>query len=210
MHILLVDDHPALQAGLRELLCAEFTGSQVECANTEEATLQKLEQGHWDLAVVDINFPGRGGLELIPTLKQARPMLKVLIYTMHSEQQFGLRAFRSGADGYLTKDSSPEELFLAVRQLVAGRKYLSSGLTEQLATAVREDFEGQKHEKLSAREYEVFRALVQNRSLSEIAGELDINIKTVSTYRSRIFEKLEIRNHGELLRYAMQHELLNH
>lgn len=208
LRILLVDDHRALQIGLREVLSAEFPDLEVDYANSEEAALRVLEKGHWNVAIVDINLPGRGGLELIRTLKQRRPLLKVLVYTMHSEQEFGIRAFRSGADGYLTKDSPIENLFQAIRQLQLGRKYLSSDLADRLASAVAEDFDTNKHEKLSGREYEVFRGLVDNKSLSEIAADLQLNIKTVSTYRSRIFEKLQIDNHSELLRYAMKHGLI--
>ncbi|HZQ54192.1 MAG TPA: response regulator transcription factor [Bryobacteraceae bacterium] len=208
VRILLVDDHRALQIGLREVLSEEFPNLEVEYANNEEAALTALAKGHWNVAIVDINFPGRGGLELIRLLKQRRPLLKVLVYTMHAEQEFGIRALRSGADGYLTKDSPIENLFQAIRQLQAGRKYLSSDLADRLASAVAEDFDTSKHEKLSAREYEVFRGMIENKSLTEIAADLEINIKTVSTYRVRIFQKLQVDNHGELLRYAMRHGLI--
>lgn len=207
MRILLIDDHVALQRGLRELLATEFPDMQIECANTEASALQALETGHWHIAVVDLDLPGKGGLELIPALKRCRPLLKVLVYTMHSEQQFGIRALRAGADGYVTKDTPPEDLFLAIRQLLSGRKYLSIQLADQLASAVTADFESEPHQRLSSREYAVFHGLAQGRSLTEIAAALRVNIKTVSTYRARVFEKLQITNHAELIRYAMRQGL---
>lgn len=208
MRALLVDDHVALQMGLRELLSTEFPDLQIEYANTEQSALQALERGHWHIAIVDLDLPGKGGLDLIPALKRSRPLLKVLVYTMHSEQQFGIRAFRAGADGYLTKDSPLEDLFVAIRQLLAGRKYLSIQLAEQLASVVAADFENERHQKLSSREYAVFQGLASGRSLTEIAAELGVNIKTVSTYRARVFEKLQIVNHADLIRYAMRQGLI--
>jgi two-component system invasion response regulator UvrY len=207
--ILLVDDHPAVQMGLRELLHTEFPSLQVEFANNEETAVQALEKGHWDAAIVDISLPGKGGLDLIKILKENRPLLKVLIYTMHHEQELGLRAIRSGADGYLMKDCRPEILFQAVGQVLSGRKYLSSSLAEQLALAVGQDERGEKYQKLSNREYDVFVRVARGESLSEIAATLDINIKTVGTYRARILEKLEVSNNSELVRYALRHGLVN-
>jgi two-component system, NarL family, invasion response regulator UvrY len=206
--VLLVDDHLAIQVGLRELLTTEFPAIQIALANSEESALEALAKGHWDIAVLDISLPRKGGLELIQILKQRRPQLKVLVYTMHSESQFGLRAFRSGADGFLTKDSTPESLFLAIRQLLGGRKYLSSELAEQLASAAAGDFEGERYQMLSEREYQVFQALAAGRSLTEIGLDLKINIKTASTYRSRILEKLELKTRADLIRYALRHGLL--
>ena len=206
--MLLVDDHPAVQRGLRELLLTEFPQSEFEFASSEESALRAVSSGHWDLGIVDINLPGKGGLELLKCLKEKRPLLRLLIYTMHPEQQFGIRALRSGADGYLTKDSPPDQLFLAIRQLLAGRRYVSPYLVDQLAAVVSGEDNGQKHLALSPREHEVLRATAAGLSLSETAAKLNVNTKTVSTYRARIFEKLEVKSQAELIRYALRHGLI--
>jgi two-component system, NarL family, invasion response regulator UvrY len=203
--VLLVDDHPAVQRGLRELLLDEFKDLDVLPVASEEAAIQCLEHGHWELAVVDVDLPGAGGLNLVRTLKKRRPLLKVLIYTMHSERQLGLQAFQHGADGFVSKDSSSELLFLAIKRVLAGRKYLSADLAEQLASAADRTLEKARHENLSQREREIFQFLISGKTPSEIAAELSLSIKTVSTFRTRIFEKLQIENDAELFRYAMAH-----
>jgi two-component system, NarL family, invasion response regulator UvrY len=206
--VLLIDDHRALQVGLRELLSTEFPDAQIEFADSDKAAIEQLSKGHWDVAVVDINLRGVGGLDLIPMLKHRRPQLRVLVYTMHPESQFGLRAFRSGADGFLSKDAAPEMLFIAIRQLLSGRKYLSPELAEQIAAAAAKNFGGNSHESLSAREYEVLQGLATGKTLTELAHALDINIKTVSTYRSRICEKVGAKTQADLVRYAIRHGIV--
>lgn len=206
--ILLVDDHRAVQVGMRELLSGEFPDVQIEFADSESAAIERLGKGRWDIAVVDIDLGGTGGLELIPQLKLRRPQLKVLVYTMHAESHFGIRAFRSGADGFLTKDSAPESLFAAIRQLIAGRRYISADLAEQLANATAQDFAAKRHEAFSGREYRVMQGLAAGKTLTELATELDINIKTVSTCRSRIYQKLKVKTQADLIRYAIDHGLL--
>lgn len=205
--ILIVDDHVAVQMGLRELLHSEFPTLQVEFAENEEKALRAVEKGHWDAAIIDIGLPGRGGLELIKIIKESRPMLKILIYSMYDEQELGLRAIRSGADGYLAKNCEPETLFYAVNQVLAGRKYLSTALAEQLATAVGQNGPGQKHEGLSNREYEVLLRLSRGETLSQIGSALKISVKTVGTYRARVLTKLDANNNSDLVRYAMRHGL---
>jgi two-component system, NarL family, invasion response regulator UvrY len=207
--MLLVDDHPALQRGLQELFSAEFPLLQIELANSEASALAALNTGHWDIAVIDINLPGEGGLNLIRTIKERRPLVRLLVYTMHSEQQFGIRALRCGADGYLTKDAAPEELFRAIRLLLSGRRYVSPYLADQLAAVVAGDHIDEKHQALSGREYEVFQALISGLSLSETAARLKLNVKTVSTYRARLLEKLEVKNQSDLIRYALRHGLIS-
>ncbi|MGH9345212.1 MAG: response regulator [Terriglobia bacterium] len=205
--ILLVDDHQAVQAGLRALLSSGFPDVQIELANSEQSLFAALANGHWELVVLDLQLAGRGGLELIPELKQMRPQVKVLVYTMHSESEFGLRAFRSGADGFLPKDRPVEDLFTAVRQMLQGRKYLSSDLAERLASAAAGNFEAEPHESLSSREYEVFCLLAEGATHSEVAAKLHINTKTVSTYQARIYDKLQVKTRSDLTRYAIKHGL---
>jgi len=206
--VLLVDDHPAVQRGLRELLLDEFKDLDISPAASEEAALECLAQGHWELAIIDVDLPGAGGLKLVQTLKQRRPQLQVLIYTMHSERQMGLQAFQHGADGFVSKDSSSELLCHAIKRLLAGRKYVSVDLAEQLASAADQSVESARHEKFSQREQEIFQLLLSGKTPSEMATELGLSIKTVSTFRARIFEKLAIDNYADLFRYAMLHGLM--
>lgn len=206
--ILLVDDHPAVRMGLKGLLLTEFPDLQIEGAESEAAALSAIDQGVWHVAVLDVNLPGRGGLELIRLFKEHQPSLKVLIYTMHPERQFGMPAFRAGADGFLTKESSASALFEAIRLLLSGRKYLSSSLAEQLASVLTGEEERSLHDRLSPQEQCVFERLVEGCTLSQIAVDLSINIKTASTYRARVYEKLKLANHSELMLYAVQHGLV--
>lgn len=206
--VLLVDDHPAVQRGLRELLLDEFKDLDIVSVVSEEAALECLAHGHWELAIVDVDLPGAGGLKLVQILKTRRPQLRVLIYTMHSERQVGLQAFQHGADGFVSKDHSPEVLCDAIKRLLAGRKYVSLDLAEQLASAADKNVGIARHENLSRREQEIFQYLVSGKTPSEIATELSLSIKTVSTFRARIFEKLRIDNYADLFRYAMAHGLM--
>jgi DNA-binding NarL/FixJ family response regulator len=206
--VLLVDDHPAVQRGLQELLLDEFKDLETIPVANEEAALGRLAQGHWDLAIVDVDLPGAGGLKLIQTLKKHRPQLRILIYTMHSERHLGVQAFQHGADGFVSKDQSSDVLCAAIKRLFAGRKYVTPELAEQLAAAADRNVEEARHENLSQREQEIFRFLISGKTPSEIATELGLSIKTVSTFRARMFEKLQIDNYADLFRYAMAHGLI--
>ncbi len=206
--ILLIDDHPAVQRGLRELLLDEFKDLDIAPVSSEGAALERLGQGHWDVAIVDLDLPGASGLQLIQTLKSRRPLLRVLVYTMHSEQQAGVQAFQQGADGFVSKDCSPDVLCEAIRRLLGGRKYVSAGLAEQLAVAADRNVERARHENLSRREQQVLQLLIRGKIPSEIATELSLSIKTVSTFRTRVFEKLQVDNYADLFRYAVSHGLM--
>lgn len=206
--VLLVDDHRAMQVGIRELLATDFPHLEIEFADTEQAARERLAQGHWDLAIVDINLGATGGLELIARLRELRPHIKVLIYTMHSESHFGVRAFRSGADGYLCKDAPPEALCTAVRLVLSGRKFLSSDLAEQIAGAVAFSPNRAPQDLLSQREYQVLKGLAAGQSLTELANALGVNVKTVSTYRTRLCEKLGAKTQTDLIRFAINHGIV--
>ena len=203
--VLVIDDHRAVQLGLRELLAAEFPGIHIEFADGESSAMEQLAKGHWSMAISDIDLPGMSGLDLIPKLKSRRPQLRVLVYTMHAESQFGVRAFRCGADGFLSKDSTPETLFAAVRQILRGRRYVSSELAEELANSAAEPF---GDEALSSRDYQIVQGLAAGKTLTELAAELNLNIKTVSAHRSRIYETLRLKTQADLIRYALEHGLL--
>lgn len=207
--VLIIDDHVATQRGLREILLPELPGAEIGFANSDTEALRALTAQHWDVAILDLSLPGRGGLELIGALKQLQPRLRVLIYTMHSEKQFGLRALRAGADGYLTKDRPPEEVWRAIQRLLSGRRYISSDMAEQLTQAVQNDFSGEEYRTLSLREDQVLRAIAIGKTLTEISVQLNLSAKTITTYRSRILEKLKLSNNAELIRYAIQHKMID-
>ena len=208
MRILLVDDHTILRSGLRRILEDEFPGLAVgEAAQAEEA-LALLKGGSWDLVLLDVSLPGRSGLDILPEIKARHPRLPVLMLSMFGEQQFAVRALKAGAAGYLTKERAAEELILALRTVLGGRRYVSASLAEQLAAQVALDRDRAPHERLSAREFEVFRRIAAARGVTEIAEELGLSVKTVSTYRTRILEKMEMGSNAELMQYAIRQGLV--
>lgn len=186
------------------MLATDFPGLDVEFADCEQTALERLTKAHYDLAIVDINLRGAAGLQLIARLKECRPQVNVLVYTMHSESYLGVRAFRLGADGVLTKDAPPETLATAVRQLLSGRKFLSAALAEQLAGAVAVDQHIPPEELLSPREYQVLKGLTAGQNLTEVARALGVNIKTVSTYRARLCQKVGAKTQTDLIRFAIR------
>ena len=206
--ILLVDDHAAIRRGISDILTAEIDGLEFGFAGSEAEAMNALGSKTWELVTVDLNLPGRGGLDLIRNIKGLNRAPKILVYTMHSEDQLGIRALRAGADGYLTKDAHPDEIVVAVRALLQGRRYISAALADQLATAVIEPQSGSPHEMLSEREYQVLVRLASGHSLTQIGDELSLSVKTVSTYRSRVLEKLHLTRNSELVRYALKHKLI--
>ncbi len=181
--ILLVDDHVAVQRGLEEILSTNLPGSYFAHARTAQQALDLVQKERWDVAVIDLNLPGRGGLELIRTLKHAQPRMHILVYSMYPEDQFGVRALRAGADGYLTKDSPAEEIPKAVRSILDGRRYIGPSLAAAMAQTIVAGNE-EPADLLSDREYQVLKKMASGRTPSEIAQDLAVSIKTVSTYRA--------------------------
>jgi DNA-binding NarL/FixJ family response regulator len=206
IRILIVDDHAVVRRGVKELLAENREVAVGEASSASDA-LEQVRRESWDLVILDLHMPGRGGLELLADLRRERPALPLLVLTIYSEDQFAMRALRSGAAGYLTKESAPEQLQEAVRRLLAGGRYVSASLAEKLAGAVGEH-PGPPHEQLSNREYQVFERLATGRTVSEVAEELHLSVKTISTYRARILEKLSLRTNAELTLYAMRNQLL--
>jgi len=209
MRVLLVDDHAILRRGLRALLSDAFHGATFGEASSAEQALQQLGKKPWDIALLDITLPGRSGLDLLKELKAAQPKLPVLVLSAHPEDQFAVRALKAGAEGYMTKESAPEELVQAIRKVLAGGRYVSPTLAEKLALNVRKDFTGAPHETLSDREHEVMCRIALGQTVTEIAGELSLSVKTISTYRARILEKLGVKNSAEITRYAIQNGLVS-
>ena len=206
--ILLADDHALLRSGLRRILEEALPGVQVGEAGSTDEVLAALPKEAWDLLILDISMPGRSGLDALPDLKALRPALPILVLSMFAEEQFAIRALKAGASAYLTKERAPEELIQAVRTVLGGRRYIGASLAEALASHVSADREGAPHERLSAREFEVLRLIAAAKTASEIAEELGLSVKTVSTYRARILEKMQLATNAELMQYALRHGLV--
>jgi two-component system, NarL family, invasion response regulator UvrY len=206
--ILIADDHAVVREGLKHIL-SEMPDIVVigEAGNGQEV-LQEVGKKAYDLIILDIAMPGRDGLEILKDLKLQKPNVPVLILSMFPEEQYALRALKSGASGYLTKESIPDELIKAIRKILKGGKYISASFSDKLIFSYDNDAEKPIHEVLSDREYQVMRMIASGKTLTEIADELALSIKTVSTYRSRILEKTGIRNNAELTHYAVKHRLV--
>lgn len=209
IRVLLADDHAIVRTGLREILAV--TGDITvagEAANGQEVMAQ-LRGQDFDVAVLDMSMPGRSGIELIKQVKREKPKLRVLILSMHSEEQYAVRAFRAGASGYLTKESAADQLVAAIRRVAAGGAYVSSETAERLALGAAPNAGAAPHTLLSDREFQVFQMIARGTSVSEIARELSLSVKTVSTHKARIMEKLGIANQAQLIRYALEHNILD-
>ncbi len=207
--ILIADDHTIFREGLKHIL-AEYPDVTVtdEASNGREV-LDKIWNNDYDMVLLDISMPGMTGLEALKQLKNEKPKLPVLVLSMHPEEQYAVRALRAGASGYLTKESAPDELMTAIRKISQGRKYITSSLAERLAFEVEADSEKPLHDILSDREYQVLRMIAEGKTVKHIAEELSLSMKTVSTYRTRIMEKMKMTTNAELMHYAMKHHILD-
>ncbi len=207
IRVLVADDHPVVRKGLCMIL-SEGDGIQVVAeANDGPEVLNLLGSVAVDVLVLDIGMPGRSGLEVLQELRQTYPKLPVLILSQYPEEQIAVRAIRSGAAGYLNKESAPDQLVDAVRRVNQGRKFLTANLAELLAVTI-EGGSSEPHQALSSREYQVFQMIATGRTVSDIAADLNLSVKTVSTYRTRILEKMNLKNNSELTRYAIQNKLV--
>lgn len=209
IRVLVADDHSVVRRGVRQILCEEFDSVEVGEAGDSHQLDGLLRQGPWDLLILDITLPGKSGLDVLQEVRKSHPGLKVLILSMHPEDQFAIRMLRAGAAGYLTKERAPEELVLAVRRVLSGKKYLTESLAETLAGYVEAQGRVPPHAALSDREFQVLRMLASGKSLSEIAEELALSVKTISTYRARILEKMNMRSNAELIHYAVKNGLVD-
>ncbi|MEI8233455.1 MAG: response regulator transcription factor [Verrucomicrobiota bacterium] len=208
MRALIVDDHGVVRRGLKEILAEGFPGLETgEAANQAEA-LEKAWAQEWDIVLLDIGLPGRSGFDLLVDLKQAKPHLPVIVISMYPEEHCAVRALQCGASSYLTKEAASDELLKAVRRVLGGSKYITATLGEKLARDV-ESRERKPHESLSNREYQVLCMLACGRTVKEIAGSLCLSVKTISTYRTRILEKMGLTSNAELMHYAARHKLIN-
>ena len=209
IRILLADDHAVVRKGLRQIV-EEDNDMQVtgEAQNGEEA-LSLVRSTTFDVVMLDVSMPGRGGLDVLRDLKAEPQAPKVIVLSMYPEEQYAIRSLRDGASAYLTKNCPPEELLLAVRTVSAGKRYITPSVAERLASFIEDDVQGAPHEKLSNRELQILVLVGSGKQPTEIAAELNLSVKTVSTYRARILEKMGMETNAQLIRYALQHRLVD-
>jgi two-component system, NarL family, invasion response regulator UvrY len=207
--ILIADDHAIIRRGLCHIVAGEPDMDVVGEAENAQQTLDFISRQHFDVVVLDINMPGRSGLDVLKEIKQERPNLPILVLSVHSEEQYGVRVLKAGAAGYLNKESAPEQLVKAIRKVYRGGKYVSESLAEKLVLELGSDGDQPPHKNLSDREYEVMRLIASGKAVSEIAGLLSLSVKTVSTYRARLLQKMNMKNNAELTHYVIQNQLLD-
>ena len=207
IRIVLADDHAIVREGLKRIVgdVPDFTVAGEAADGTE--VMRVVRELEFDLLVLDLSMPGRSGMELIKLAKAEKPRLRILVLSMHQEMQYAVRAIKSGASGYLTKESAPAQLEQAIRKIAGGGAYISAEVAEQLALGAMPGGERLPHESLSDREFEVFRLLVAGEAVSDIAGKLNLSVKTVSTHKANLRQKLGLANQTELVRYAIKHGL---
>ena len=206
--ILLVDDHPIVRQGIKQVLSSAFHPAAVgEAANAEQG-LSEIRNTDWDVLVLDLSLPGTSGLDLLKDLRRERPGLPVLVLSMHPPDHFARRALNAGASGYLTKDSAPAELVRAVGEVIAGRRYANSAWVDGVVVSHGSE-QAQLHDALSDREYQVMRMIASGLTVSQIATRLSLSVKTVSTYRMRVLEKMKMKTTAELMHYAISHSLVD-
>jgi two-component system, NarL family, invasion response regulator UvrY len=208
-HVLIVDDHEIVRRGLKQILADEFHELQVGEAGDAIHALEATQRQPWDVVLLDINMPGRSGLEVLEDLKQLRPQMPVLVLSAFPEADFAVRSFKLGASGYVNKQSASDELLAAIRKALSGGRYITPALAEKLAASLAGEVTGSPHETLSNRELQVLRLIACGRSVKEIAAQLSLSEKTVGTYRSRISEKMGLSTNVDLTRYALQHKLVD-
>jgi len=209
MRVLIADDHAVFRRGLKETVAEGFPKVTFGEAKTAQETLDHVRRQDWDVVILDISMPGKSGLDILEDLKRLRPRLPILLLSMHPEQQFARRALKAGAAGYLTKDGVPEELKEAIKKIVGGGRYVSAALAERLAVELRHESDLPIHELLSDREFQVLRMIASGKTAKEIADELSLSVKTVSTYRARILEKTGMKTNAQLIRYALHSQLVD-
>lgn len=206
--ILIADDHSVVRKGVRQILAEEIPAVYIEEAENAAELIKKVVLDEWHVVISDLTMPGKSGLEALQEIKQLKPHLPVLILSIHPEEQYAIRALKAGASGYLRKDTIPDELVQAVQKVLTGKKYITVSIAEKIADAFNSGSDQLPHELLSDRELNVFKMLAAGKAVSEIADSLSLSVTTVSTYRSRIMTKMNVRTNAHLTLYAMEHGML--
>jgi two-component system, NarL family, invasion response regulator UvrY len=208
LKVLIADDHAIVRRGLKQVILEEYPSAVIgEVADAEDLLKEVISQD-WSMVICDMNMPGRSGLDALNQIKQATPHLPVLIMSMYPEDQYALRVLKAGASGYLEKDTIHDDIIKAIQTLQLGKKFITPSIAEKLASTLGQDNSQQAHETLSDREFDVFKLLASGKSVSEIAAQLSLSATTVSTYRSRIMEKMGIQSNAGLTRYALEKSLI--
>lgn len=208
IRILIADDHPIVREGYKKILMSQPDMDVTGEAGNGQEVLDAIQKKDFDLILLDISMPGRSGLEILKELKGQKPHLPVMILSIYPEEQYAVRAFRDGASGYLTKASTPKELISAIRKVSQGGRYVTEALAEKLTYFLHGDVEKAPHEKLSDREYQVMLLIASGKTVTQIADELCLSVKTISTYRRHILEKMQFTTNAEITMYAIQNKLL--
>jgi two-component system, NarL family, invasion response regulator UvrY len=208
LNILIADDHAIVRKGLKQLLLEEYPFSKIEEVSDGESLITKATNEIWDVVICDLDMPGRSGLDAMRKIKEVSPKLPVLIMSIYPEDQYAVRVLKAGAAGYLSKDVATEELAIAVRRVLQGRKYISANVAEKLCDDIGHSGEKAPHEFLSNREFEVFKLIASGKSVSEIAEKRLLSSTTVSTHRARILIKMKMKSNAELTRYALDNKLI--
>ena len=207
--IIIADDHPIVRAGMKQIIAEAADLVVADEADDGHKLLSKTRQADFDVVILDITMPHMDGLDVLKQLKIEKPKLPVIVLSIHPEDQYALRVLKAGASGYVTKASAPDELINAIRKVYRGGKYISPAIAEKLAFQLDANFKEMPHEALSDREYQVLCMLASGRTATEIASELALSVKTISTYRARILEKMGMKNNAELIHYAIQNQLVD-
>jgi two-component system, NarL family, invasion response regulator UvrY len=208
IRILIVDDHAIVREGLKQILTDDAHLVVKGEADTAAEAIRLVREHEYDLVLLDISLPDRNGLELLEILKKSHPKLRVLMLSMYRENQYAIRAIKSGASGYLNKQSAPDQLVSAIKQVVTGRKYITPSVAEALALEISLGKDTLPHESLSNREFQTLCLLASGKPVSAIADKLSLSVKTVSMYRTRLLEKMQLKNNAELTHYAIRHGLV--
>ncbi|MFT3749658.1 MAG: response regulator transcription factor [Agriterribacter sp.] len=206
--ILIADDHAIVRKGLTQLIKDEFPNANIAGVGDSESLMSKITEEHWDIVICDLSMPGRSGLDALRQIKQIYPSMPVLIMSMHGEDQYALRVLKAGASGYLGKDSIHEDIIKAIRTVLLGKRFITPGVAEKLAQMLEGDVNQMPHERLSDREFDVFKLLAGGKAVSDIADQLSLSVTTVSTYRARILEKMNLKSNADLTRYALDNNLI--
>lgn len=207
IRILIADDHAIVRRGLRQLILEEYPSAEIGESGDAESLVSQALFGKWNVVICDLNMPGRSGLDALRQIKQAVPALPVLIMSMYPEDQYALRVLKAGASGYLSKDSIHDELIRAIQTVLRGKRFITPGIAEKLVEEVQANTSKALHELLSDREFEVFKQIAAGKTVSEIASDLSLSPNTISTYRSRILEKMHLKTNTDLVRYALEANL---
>ena len=209
VRVLVADDHPLLRDGIKQVLSRETDFALIGEAEDAAQVLQRIDKQDWDVVILDISMPGRSGLDALREIRRLRPNLPVVVLSIHSEELFAVRAFKAGASGYISKSDPPGEIVRAIRKVVTGKKYVSATLAETLANVLESETRRLLHESLSDRELQVMTKIASGMTVSEIATEISLSVKTISTYRARVLDKMNMRSNAELTRYALKTGLVD-